>query len=412
MSRHIHTTYMGSYSLNTWIKKILKGNIIIPDFQRNFAWDEEQIKNLASSINNGFFIPPIILGKMEDKIYLLDGQQRLTSLLLIYLKRSKPEDNFNFSSFVKKIENEEEIKISDLDKLRSAWDSKWPSATKKEERDLDLSPSSTDSLLYHSFIPYCLICSEGEKQKNFFAQLFCDINFLQRSLSNQDLFRAIAKLNHFNRDILNFDLFIEFEGIMNGNKGGDDEKQERTFLSPYGKEKDFIEHLALLVEYETNQDNSDFYPRRTEKKTQQEMLYVKNFLLSFNDNEGSEIPIKWSKKILENFILDEEKERRFKESMKIFFNFIDSKNKERKEMSGDKRRNIAYQDFYIFGFLYFVYFSKEDVKSLTFYLDKIDQSAEKYKEEMLKEKRYKNSPNKAEFLRKRLKNVREIILEG
>lgn len=76
-------------------------SLFLPSIQREFVWDSDQIKNLIESIVHNYPIGSVILWKTKDKIpssklyenskekshadrvYLIDGQQRLTSLLLV-----------------------------------------------------------------------------------------------------------------------------------------------------------------------------------------------------------------------------------------------------------------------------------------------------------------------------------------
>lgn len=83
-------TYYGEYSLEHWINLILKKNIVLPEYQRSFVWKEEDVERLIKSIKEKQFIPPVTIGLFPDsnqgeKNVLLDGQQRLTSILLAYL---------------------------------------------------------------------------------------------------------------------------------------------------------------------------------------------------------------------------------------------------------------------------------------------------------------------------------------
>lgn len=77
--------YYGEYSLEHWIELILKGNIQLPWYQRSFVWDKEQIQNLVLAITKNQFVPPVIIAAVKEnkewKNYILDGQQRLTSIL-------------------------------------------------------------------------------------------------------------------------------------------------------------------------------------------------------------------------------------------------------------------------------------------------------------------------------------------
>lgn len=92
-------TYYGEYTLEHWIQLILKQNIELPIFQRSFVWKKEKAKELISSIIEGQFIPPITIGEYcsptgERKNLIIDGQQRLTTILLAYLKCYPKKDAF------------------------------------------------------------------------------------------------------------------------------------------------------------------------------------------------------------------------------------------------------------------------------------------------------------------------------
>lgn len=93
--------YYGEFSLDYWLKEILKKNIVLPEYQRYFVWSSKQIADLITSVGNSHFIPPVTLGNINGKNILIDGQQRLTSILLarlnlipsqrVYLKSNKVE---------------------------------------------------------------------------------------------------------------------------------------------------------------------------------------------------------------------------------------------------------------------------------------------------------------------------------
>ena len=89
-----------AFLLGNLLTDIEKGDIQLPDFQRGWVWDDGRIKDLLASISRGFpigavmtldasgdvqFVSKLIEGVAEDGKgglgeYLLDGQQRLTSL--------------------------------------------------------------------------------------------------------------------------------------------------------------------------------------------------------------------------------------------------------------------------------------------------------------------------------------------
>ena len=94
--------------LDTVLKEIEEGKIVIPEFQRDFIWEPEQVRELLVSIIAGYYIGTLIfIDKMMSSTspfkvktikgvkrdvsdiveIVLDGQQRLTSL---YYAKNKP----------------------------------------------------------------------------------------------------------------------------------------------------------------------------------------------------------------------------------------------------------------------------------------------------------------------------------
>ena len=89
----------GNVNLEEILKNSEDGALQLPDFQRSWVWDDEQICSLLASVSRGFPIGIIMtlksgseikfkprpiegvqINEMEPEEYLLDGQQRITSL--------------------------------------------------------------------------------------------------------------------------------------------------------------------------------------------------------------------------------------------------------------------------------------------------------------------------------------------
>ena len=103
-----HRVYYGEYSLMHWINLMLKRNIILPKYQRSFVWKDKDVTRLITSLQSGQFVQPVTIanytnGSKKENI-ILDGQQRLTSLLLTYLGYIPDRTKF---------ENTDEIAIGD-----------------------------------------------------------------------------------------------------------------------------------------------------------------------------------------------------------------------------------------------------------------------------------------------------------
>lgn len=91
--------YYGEYTLRHWLNLMLKRGIELPEYQRHFAWEKENLHELMQSLKNGIYIPPVTIGAYKDAAginhnLILDGQQRLTSILLAYLGLFPKKDQF------------------------------------------------------------------------------------------------------------------------------------------------------------------------------------------------------------------------------------------------------------------------------------------------------------------------------
>ena len=76
------------------IRKIFVDSYVIPDFQRPYTWEKEQCEilwedivdfhNLNPENDEKYFLGNIVVHKTTDgKFSVIDGQQRLTTLLLL-----------------------------------------------------------------------------------------------------------------------------------------------------------------------------------------------------------------------------------------------------------------------------------------------------------------------------------------
>lgn len=100
------------YDLDRLLEKCHEGILQLPDFQRSWVWDEDRIKSLIASISRAFpigalmalnsggpvnFKPrpvegaPSEAGRASPESLVLDGQQRLTSLYQVTLRRKVVE---------------------------------------------------------------------------------------------------------------------------------------------------------------------------------------------------------------------------------------------------------------------------------------------------------------------------------
>ena len=103
---------MADYSIRNIINKIQSGEIRIPSFQRDYVWGYDDVAFLIDSLYKGFPIGSVLFWRTNERLhtekqlgnyilpepqknypidYVLDGQQRLTSLFSIFQTELSPE---------------------------------------------------------------------------------------------------------------------------------------------------------------------------------------------------------------------------------------------------------------------------------------------------------------------------------
>jgi len=104
---------MSELTIRALIERVSSGDIRIPAFQRNFVWDADQVAFLIDSVYKNFPIGTIVFWQTDQRLntekklgafelpepkrdypvnYVLDGQQRLTSLFSVFQTELTPAD--------------------------------------------------------------------------------------------------------------------------------------------------------------------------------------------------------------------------------------------------------------------------------------------------------------------------------
>lgn len=97
---------------NRTIHSIKNYKFEIPFYQRVYSWRKQDIEKLISDINGkeGHYLGNIVVKKNDDKFIVIDGQQRLTTIYIIFMALGVKEKPFELSY---------EIDSSDGEKLKS-----------------------------------------------------------------------------------------------------------------------------------------------------------------------------------------------------------------------------------------------------------------------------------------------------
>lgn len=102
----------------------ISGSFNIPSYQRGYRWSETEVVRLLDDIyQNGkknYCLQPVVVRKKEDQYELIDGQQRLTTLYLIYKYMKNVNPFFNEPAFTlsyqTRDQSEEFLKTLDMTK--------------------------------------------------------------------------------------------------------------------------------------------------------------------------------------------------------------------------------------------------------------------------------------------------------
>ena len=111
--------YPADYTLSTYLDKWNNGQLVIPEFQRNFVWGQVQASKLIESFLLGLPVPPVFLYKQKgtNKLLVLDGQQRIFSVIR-YFKNEFEERIFRLKGVCEKWEGKVFEKLDDPDRFQ------------------------------------------------------------------------------------------------------------------------------------------------------------------------------------------------------------------------------------------------------------------------------------------------------
>ncbi len=211
--------YYGEYTLKYWIELLLKKDLVLPPYQRNFVWTEEQVRGFIKGIEEDGFVPPVTIGVCnyggDNHNLILDGQQRLSSLLLAYFKAYPKKDAFRrgiddleLADGAAEEENDEPA-VEYINWSLRMFADKGPveqdvrdsiTAAKYNQVDYGVTPDFFET----RFIPFSFIipnAADEAEQHEFYSTVFRNINILGTPLdpieSRKSLYFLKSELTNF-----------------------------------------------------------------------------------------------------------------------------------------------------------------------------------------------------------------------
>lgn len=247
--------YYGEYTLKHWIELLLRSNLELPPYQRNFVWKKEQVKEFIKGVKDGSFIPPVTIGvcniDAENHNFILDGQQRLSSILLayygVYPKENafqRKDDDLPMADGVAEEDDDDEV-VEYLDWSLRLFAQEGPteqgvrdSITEQQYERIDY--GIDPSFFENNYIPFSFIIpntNNETEQIEFFSSLFRNINILGTSLS---LFESRQSLYFLKK---------ELQGFFNPECC----KSLKIELTTKNQAYDFVRTMSILSQYKKEQ---------------------------------------------------------------------------------------------------------------------------------------------------------------
>jgi hypothetical protein len=147
------TSYGSDPDVEGLVRRIKRSEILIPSFQRDYVWRQPEASGFIESLLLGLPVPGVFLANEPEtgKLLVIDGQQRLKTLLFFYegFFNPKPAEKhhrvFRLQKVQKRFEGKTYSELDERDRLRL--DNSIIHATIVKQT----SPRGDDTSVYHIF---------------------------------------------------------------------------------------------------------------------------------------------------------------------------------------------------------------------------------------------------------------------
>lgn len=406
--------YYGEYSLKHWINMILKKKITLPEYQRSFVWSDKAVKRFIQSLKDKQFIPPVTIAhyKIENEDnetnLILDGQQRLTSLLLAAIDFCPDKNKFDKSDDVTRSEDDSE-EDDDSEKSKPI---KWTfnqllkfgndiesirEQVKKSDKyySLKIEDKIDNDFLDNTFLGFSYIVPDSEKKdevQKSFSKTFREINYFGKSLSAQESRRSLYFMNDKYKDFL--DGKIENDDVLSSLSITENMQSNKI---------DFVRYLAILSQYKA-QGFAGNVLKYYSSYASRESFYADyvSFIVGIEQESHEDK--------FDGFEMDKTFPNEcWKERFKVLKTII-AELKEKLKSSKDKAKSDFDSwidaDYYLFGLIYYVLFEDKKITLTDSLIDELKSKINVIRQDKLSS--YSKSPNRLGYLRERLNDSIQI----
>lgn len=405
--------YYGEYSLRHWLDLMLLKNIILPDYQRSFVWEENDVKRLIESLKSGQFVMPVTIAhykkREESKNIILDGQQRLTSLLLAHLGYMPIKDKF--------IATEDDLAMGDDSQEETIgtpmeWTFKKILSSNAQENTLQLVKErlrkddrysemkiefggKIEDFYENTYLGFSFIIPENgdpTDTQNYFSTLFRHMNYFGKKLSALESRRSLYYMN------------IEYKNYFEGKLENDNDVLcgIRLLENKIPKKIDFVRYLSMLSQYTVSENVNKVMVGYSAYSSRES--YFADYVAYLANLEQDDRKDKFDGFKMSDTFPHNEWMTRF-ESVKSFIE------KHKKDLGLDEKANAFTSwidtDYWLFGLLYFVVFDGKKIVKENELIDELRKEI-KVKRDLPPADDYSKNPNRLGNLRERMRKSLEI----
>tara|TARA_B110000238_G_C16095049_1_gene425679 strand:+ start:541 stop:1596 length:1056 start_codon:yes stop_codon:yes gene_type:complete len=249
-------------------KEIIKINITKPECQR--ALDNEQVNNILKfqlnhqeKYGDFFFSNPITLAEFENKIYIIDGQHRLTCIE----KLNKINNDFEFDIPVTilRIESREELESKYI-----AINQNKPVPLPENINDWNNFTRHIEDYLTHNFSVY-FSRSENPQSPNFnntkLIRYFNDKKIGEQIGFNYELFiNEIKELNNFYLQSYDVFLFMYFPNILKYIRKCKEKQNRSPFILGIFKRFEWVDRIVYKIQQNVQYEQMKHIPENNRVK--------------------------------------------------------------------------------------------------------------------------------------------------
>ena len=216
------TSYGADYDVEGLVNRLIREDILIPPFQRDYVWSIKDASRFIESLLFGLPVPGIFLAKEPDtnKLLVIDGQQRLKSLRYFYDGYFNPK------------ENDKKSRIFKLTGIQEEFEGK----TYKDLNESDRI-NLNDSIIHATIIKQ----ETPENDDTSIYHVFERLNSGGRKLTAQEI-----------RSALYHGSFINLANELN---------EHKPWRSIFGKPHQRLKDIELIIRFFSIEKNSDNYSK-------------------------------------------------------------------------------------------------------------------------------------------------------